>query len=236
MGGTSRHDIPPRLAAWSSTKLGVQRLHDRRRPRSAASSLITLEDLEGIHRSSAALLIELPQQEIGGRLPVGGYRGAGRVCSRTSRRGPCGRRASVECGLLLSRPLAISRPCSTLSTSRFYKGLGGMAAACCWARRTSSPRHANSGTATAARVRALALRAAGLAGLRLRLPRMGELRGARPGNQHALCADRRVECARSATDKHDAHLPSHHPRGLNRRQCVAWGSRATLGFSLLDTC
>ena len=114
-----------------------QRLHGLiGRPVGDAHSLITLSDLEGIHEPLAALLIELPQREIGGPLPswkdlkaqVGWapiralqFTWTARACGSAFRStvGRCPR----------------SRTCSTRSTYRSTKASAGRPVACSSATR-----------------------------------------------------------------------------------------------------
>ena len=82
--------------------------------------LLTLADLEAVHEPLAALLIELPQREIGGRLPAWDDLVAlGRSRARGRGGGPPRRRAAVGVRPVL-RPSAdpTSPRCSTPSTSR----------------------------------------------------------------------------------------------------------------------
>ena len=146
------------------------------RPVGDPHSLITLEDLEEIHEPLAALLIELPQREIGGRLPewkdlkaqVAWAREHGAAVHLDGAR-------LWESGPFYRRPLAqIAALFDTVYVS-FYKGLGGTAGGMLLGdeeviAQAREWRHRHGGTAPALWPYA----AAGLAGLRLRLPRMGE--------------------------------------------------------------
>lgn len=137
--------------------------------------LLTLADLEGVREPFAALVIELPQREIGGQLPswddlveqVAYVRERGAAVHLDGAR-------LWESGPFYGRPLAeIAGLFDTVYVS-FYKGLGGLAGsmllgdedviaeARLWRRR-------HGGTLQSLWPNA----AAGLAGLRLRLPRMG---------------------------------------------------------------
>jgi threonine aldolase len=153
-----------------------QRLHGLiGRPVGDGRSLLTLADLEAVREPLAALLIELPQREIGGRLPAWEDLGAQVAWARE-------RGAAVhldgarlwECGSFYGRPLSeIAGLFDTVYVS-FYKGLGGTAGAMLlgdedviaeareWRRR-------HGGTL----FNLWPYAAAALAGLRLRLPRMG---------------------------------------------------------------
>lgn len=90
--------------------------------------LITLADLEDIHEPIAALLLELPQREIGGRLPAWKD-----LVTQTSWARDHGVATHLdgarlwECGPFYGRPLAeIAGLFDTIYVS-FYKGLGGTA-------------------------------------------------------------------------------------------------------------
>ena len=139
-----------------------------------ARELITLADIEGISEPLAALLIELPQREIGGRLPawkdlvaqVGLARERGAAVHLDGAR-------LWESGPFYGRPLAdIAGLFDTVYVS-FYKGLGapagsmllGAADVIAEARLW---RHRHGGTL----FKLWPYAAAGLAGLRSRLPRM----------------------------------------------------------------
>jgi threonine aldolase len=152
-----------------------QRLHGLiGRPLGDGRELLSLADLEGVDEPLAALLIELPQREIGGRLPpwddlaalVGSARERGAAVHLDGAR-------LWECGPFYARPLSdIARLFDTVYVS-FYKGLGGLSGSMLlgeddviaeareWRRR-------HGGTL----FQLWPYAAAGLAGLRLRLPRM----------------------------------------------------------------
>jgi threonine aldolase len=153
-----------------------QRLHGLiGRPVGDGRGLLTMADLETVREPLAALLIELPQREIGGRLPAWKDLVAQVAWARD-------RGAAVhldgarlwQCGPFYDRPLSdIAGLFDTVYVS-FYKDLaapaGGMllgddeviAEAREW-------RHRHGGTL----FNMWPYAAAGLAGLRLRLPRMG---------------------------------------------------------------
>ncbi len=137
--------------------------------------LLTVTDIEAVREPLAALLIELPQREIGGRLPAWDDLVAQVACARD-------RGASVhldgarlwESGPFYDRPLSeIAALFDTVYVS-FYKGLGGlagsmllgdedvMAEARLWRKRHGGTLY-----------RLWPYAAAGLAGLRLHLPKMG---------------------------------------------------------------
>jgi threonine aldolase len=139
-----------------------------------ARELLTLSDLEAIQEPLAALLIELPQREIGGRLPawsdlVAQVRYAHDRGAATHLDGA----RLWESGPFYGRPLAeISALFDTVYVS-FYKGLGGPAGSMLLGEseviaEARAWRHRHGGTL----LRLWPYAAAGLAGLRLRLPRM----------------------------------------------------------------
>jgi threonine aldolase len=137
--------------------------------------LLTLADLEAVREPLAALLIELPQREIGGRLPawddlaaqVAHVRGHGAAVHLDGAR-------LWESGPFYGRPLAEIAGLFDSVYVSFYKGLGGLAGsmllgdddlvaeARAWRRRHGGTLY-----------QLWPYAAAGLAGLRLRLPRMG---------------------------------------------------------------
>ena len=137
--------------------------------------LLTVADIEAVREPLAALLIELPQREIGGQLPAWDDLVAQVACARD-------RGAAVhldgarlwESGPFYDRPLSdIAALFDTVYVS-FYKGLGGLAGsmllgdedvvaeARLWRKRHGGTLY-----------RLWPYAAAGLAGLRLHLPRMG---------------------------------------------------------------
>lgn len=153
-----------------------QRLHGLLgRPVGDARELLTLPDLEAVGEPLAALLIELPQREIGGRLPawedlvaqVGWARDHGAAVHLDGAR-------LWECGPFYERSLSeIAGLFDTVYVS-FYKGLGGPAGGMLLGEpdviaQARDWRHRHGGTLFSLWPYA----AAGLAGLRLRLPRMG---------------------------------------------------------------
>jgi threonine aldolase len=136
---------------------------------------LTVADLEAIREPLAALLIELPQREIGGRLPawddlvaqVGFARARGAAVHLDGAR-------LWESGPFYDRPLSdVAALFDTVYVS-FYKGLGGLAGsmllgeedviaeARLWRKRHGGTLY-----------HLWPYAAAGLAGLRLHLPRMG---------------------------------------------------------------
>jgi threonine aldolase len=154
--------------------------------------LIALADLERIHEPLAALLIELPQREIGGLLPawedllaqLGWARGRGAAVHLDGAR-------LWECGPFYGRPLSdIAAPFDTVYVS-FYKGLGGTAGGMLLGEEdviaeAREWRHRHGGTL----FNMWPYAASALAGLRLRLPRMGSY----------LLHARKVAAALSALD------------------------------------
>ncbi len=152
-----------------------QRLHGLvGRPAGDARELITLDDLEDIHEPIAALLLELPQREIGGRLPswedlvaqVGWARDRGAAVHLDGAR-------LWEAGPYYDRPLQdIAALFDTVYVS-FYKGLGGASGSMLLGdedliAEAREWRHRHGGTL----FHLWPYAASALAGLRLRLPRM----------------------------------------------------------------
>jgi threonine aldolase len=143
-----------------------QRLHGR--------ELLTLEDLKAIREPLAALLIELPQREIGGRLPAWDDLVAQTACARDQGAAVHLDGARLwEAAPFYGRPLAeIASLFDTLYVS-FYKGLGGLSGSMLLGEEDVIAearlwRHRHGGTLFALWPYA----ASALAGLRLRLPRM----------------------------------------------------------------
>lgn len=139
------------------------------------NSLITLADLEAIHEPIAALLLELPQREIGGQLPawkdlkaqVGWAKDHGAAVHLDGAR-------LWECGPFYGRTLSeIAGLFDTIYVS-FYKGLGGVAGGMLLGpedviAEAREWRHRHGGTL----FNLWPYAAIALAGLRIRLPRMG---------------------------------------------------------------
>jgi threonine aldolase len=137
--------------------------------------LLTLADLEGVPEPLAALLIELPQREIGGRLPA--WDDLVALVSHARDRGAAVHLDGArlwESAPFYGRPLSdIAGLFDTVYVS-FYKGLGGFAGSMLlgeedviaegrlWRKRHGGTLH-----------RMWPYAAAGLVGLRLHLPRMG---------------------------------------------------------------
>jgi threonine aldolase len=158
---------------------GYERLHGLRgRPVGEATRLLVLDDLRAVAESPAALLIELPQREIGGQLPAWDELNSQVEWARS-------RGAAVHmdgarlwgCESFYGRSLAeISEPFDTVYVS-FYKQLGGLAGACLagpedvvaearvWRRRHGGTLYG-----------LWPLAASGLQGLRTRLPRIADYR------------------------------------------------------------
>ncbi|MCX6049303.1 MAG: beta-eliminating lyase-related protein [Chloroflexi bacterium] len=139
-----------------------------------AHELMTLADLQGVREQLAAVLFELPQREIGGRLPpwsdlaeqVAFVRAQGTAVHLDGAR-------LWECTPYYERsPAAIAALFDTVYVS-FYKGLGGLAG-CCLAGEAADMaeariwRRRHGGTLYSLWPNA----ASGLAGLRRRLPLM----------------------------------------------------------------
>jgi threonine aldolase len=153
-----------------------QRLHGLiGRPTGDARSLLTLADLDQIHEPLAALLIELPQREIGGRLPS--WKDLVAQVKWAHDQGAAAHLDGArlwECGPFYDRPLSeIAALFDTVYVS-FYKGLGGVAGGMLlgdkdFMAEAREWRHRHGGTL----FNLWPYAAAGLAGLRLRLPRMG---------------------------------------------------------------
>ena len=152
-----------------------QRLHGLiGRPLGDGRGLLTLADLEALDEPLAALLIELPQREIGGRLPS--WDDLARQVAYARERGAAVHLDGArlwESGPFYGRPLSdIAGLFDTVYVS-FYKGLGGLAGSMLLGdeevvREARAWRRRHGGT-----LRHLwPYAAAGLAGLRLRLPRM----------------------------------------------------------------
>lgn len=138
--------------------------------------LLTLADLEGIDEPLAAVLFELPQREIGGRLPawddlvaqVEHVRGRGAAVHLDGAR-------LWESAPFYDRPLAEIAALFDSVYVSFYKGLGGLAGSMLLGDESlideaAAWRHRHGGTI----FRLWPYAASGLAGLRLRLPRMAE--------------------------------------------------------------
>lgn len=139
-----------------------------------ARELLTLADLEAIREPLAALLIELPQREIGGRLPSWDDLVAQLAWARERGAATHLDGARIwESGPFYGRPLAdIAGLFDTLYVS-FYKGLGATGGAMLLGdeeviAEARDWRHRHGGTL----INLWPYAASGLAGLRLRLPRM----------------------------------------------------------------
>ena len=138
--------------------------------------LITVSDLEAVHEPLAALLIELPQREIGGRLPA--WADLVALVDLARARGAAVHLDGArlwECGPFYDRPLSQIAALFDSVYVSFYKGLGGLAGSILLGEadlvdEAREWRHRHGGTL----YNLWPYAAAGLAGLRLRLPRMGE--------------------------------------------------------------
>src|SRR3954471_2410076 len=138
-------------------------------------ALITTADLEEIHEPIAALLIELPQREIGGQLPSWDD-----LVAQTRRARDRGAAVHMdgarlwECGAFYGRPLSeIAALFDTVYVS-FYKGLGGTGGGMLLGEEdviaeAREWRHRHGGTI----YNLWPYAASDLAGMRLRLSRMG---------------------------------------------------------------
>ena len=154
-----------------------QRLHGLfGRPVGDPRGLITLADLEEIHEPLAALLIELPQREIGGQLPS--WKDLGAQVDWARNQGAAVHLDGARlwtCATFYKRPLsAIAALFDTVYVS-FYKDLGGTSGGMLLGEsdviaEAREWRHRHGGTLPALWPYA----AAGLAGLRVRLPKMAD--------------------------------------------------------------
>ena len=154
-----------------------QRLHRLvGRPVGSARALITLDDLEDIDEPLAAMLFELPQREIGGRLPAWDDLVAqvAHVRSRGAAVHLDGARI-WESVPFYGRPLAEIAALFDSVYVSFYKGLGGLSGSVLLGdedlvAEARAWRHRHGGTL----FKLWPYAASGLVGLRLRLPRMAE--------------------------------------------------------------
>ena len=198
-----------------------QRLHGLvGRPLGDGRELLSLADLEAVGEPLAALLVELPQREIGGRLPawddlvalVGSARERGAAVHLDGAR-------LWESGPFYARPLSEIAGLFDSVYVSFYKGLGGLSGSMLlgeddvvaeareWRRR-------HGGTL----FQLWPYAAAGLAGLRLRLPRMTAYVEHAQAIAAVLAADRRRPGgARSTADTDDAPAPGHDGSPGHRR-------------------
>ena len=153
----------------------AERLHGLHpRPVGDARALITLEDLQEVAEPAAALLIELPQREIGGRLPAWDDLVAQIGWARER-----GTAAHLDGARLFESLPFYGRPAAEVAALfdsvyvSLYKGLGGLAG-CVLAgdealvAQAREWRHRHGGTL----FEMWPYAAAGLVGLRLRAPRM----------------------------------------------------------------
>jgi threonine aldolase len=139
-----------------------------------ARELITLADLEAVQEPLAAVLIELPQREIGGRLPA--WKDLVKVTRHARSRGAA---VHLDGARLWESQPFYGRPFAEIAALfdsvyvSFYKGLGGPAGSLLLGEADVIAegrvwRHQHGGTL----FRMWPYAAAGLAGLRARLPRM----------------------------------------------------------------
>jgi threonine aldolase len=152
-----------------------QRLHGLiGRPIGDARELVTLADLEEVREPLAALLIELPQREIGGQLPA--WKDLGAQVAVARERGAAVHLDGArlwQCGPFYARPLAEIAALFDSVYVSFYKDLGGLAGSMLLGEEdviaeARAWRQRHGGTL----FRLWPYAAAGLAGLRARLPRM----------------------------------------------------------------
>ena len=154
-----------------------QRLHGLvGRPVGNADALISLADLEEVHEPLAALLLELPQREIGGALPA--WKDLKVQVNWAHERGAAVHLDGARlwaCGPFYDRtPAQIAALFDTVYVS-FYKDMGGTAGGMLLGEedviaQAREWRHRHGGTLPALWPEA----AAALAGVHLRLPRVGQ--------------------------------------------------------------
>jgi threonine aldolase len=136
--------------------------------------LITLNDLREVHEPLAALLLELPQREVGGRLPE--WDDLVALVEMARERGAAVHLDGArlwEAGPFYARPLSEIAALFDSVYVSFYKGLGGLSGSLLVGEEdlvaeAREWRHRHGGTL----FNLWPYAAAGLAGLRLRLPRM----------------------------------------------------------------
>ena len=136
--------------------------------------LITLQELEAVHEPLAALLIELPQREIGGRLPA--WNDLVALVERAREGGAAVHLDGArlwETGPFYDRPLSEIAALFDSVYVSFYKGLGGLSGSILLGEddlvaEAREWRHRHGGTL----FNLWPYAASALAGLRLRLPRM----------------------------------------------------------------
>ena len=207
-----------------------QRLHGLvGRPVGSRQSLITLADLEDIHEPLAALLLELPQREIGGQLPA--WKDLVAQVEWAHEHGAAVHLDGArlwECGPFYARPLAeIAALFDTVYVS-FYKGIGGTAGGMLLGTddviaEAREWRHRHGGTL----FNLWPYAASALAGLRLRLPRMQRAYD----HAQAIAAELQpidgvTVVPAPAADADDAS-PAANDRGRLRRRRSTAGNRGT---------
>ena len=138
------------LALWEDQ--AVERLHGLHpRPVGDARALITLADLEEVAEYAAALLIELPQRELGGRLPEWDDLVAQTALARSH-----GTATHLDGARLLESLPFYGRPAAEVAGLfdsvylSLYKGLGGISGCLLAGDEQLWPRPASGGTGTAA--------------------------------------------------------------------------------------
>ena len=173
------------LALWEDQ--AAERLHGLHpRPVGDSRQLITLADLEEVAEYAAALLLELPQREIGGRLPEWDDLVAQTALARSH-----GTATHLDGARLLESLPFYGRPAAEVAApvrQRLPLALQGprrhQPAACSpatssWSREAREWRHRHGGTL----FELWPYAAAGLAGLRLRGRADAGVRRARPGDR-----------------------------------------------------
>ena len=127
-----------------------EHLHGLEAQLAGEASLFTRADLDASKVPSRALLIELPQREIGGQLPT--WEDLRACVEWASARGPPstdGARLLGDAAVLTAVPSPRSRRCSTASTSPSTRSSVASRAPPCPALRTSSPTRGSGSVATA---------------------------------------------------------------------------------------
>lgn len=175
-----------RTVAWHPTSHpalheldAASRLHGiRPRPVGDARRLLELEDLQAVAEPLGAVLFEVPQRELGGRLP-----GWDDVCEQVAFLRAAGVATHLDGARLWEAAAGYERPHDEIATLfdsvyvSFYKGLGGLTGCCLvgdedFIAQAREWRSRHGGTLFALWPYA----AAALGGLRLRLPRMASYR------------------------------------------------------------
>ena len=206
------------LALWEDQ--AVERLHGlHARPVGDPRELITLADLEEVAEYAAALLLELPQREIGGRLPEWDD-----LVAQTDLARSHGTAIHLDGARLLESLPFYGRSAAEVAGLfdsvyvSLYKGLGGVSG-CVLAgdeqlvAEAREWRHRHGGTL----FELWPYAAAGLAGLRLRAPRMpAYVEHAKAIAAELATLDGVHARARPAGDPDDARLPARRRPTLRR--------------------